>query len=127
VNPGTMKYRSNLIYGGKNADTPSAGFTTANPLFLAPPVYDATVDGQYASTVHPSTLGTDLQLQAASPAIGVGVDPTTLATNANLKSDMAVYVYSDILGVSRLSGGPFTLGAYQVTAAASKSIRKSSQ
>lgn len=125
VTAGTMKYHNNLIYGGRTAGTPSAGFTTANPLFLASPVYNETADGQYASTVHPSTLGADLQLQAASPAIEAGIDPTTLATNASLKSDMAAYVYSDILGIARPIGGPFTLGAYQVTAAASKPIRKS--
>lgn len=109
-----LTFSTNLIYGGSNSGTPSSGFITANPQFVNPPAYNATADGQYANTISPSLLGSDLQLQSTSPAIGAGIDPTSLAgSNSNLKSDLTSCIYTDINGNARPVGGPFTLGAYQ--------------
>jgi serralysin len=107
-------YSHNLIDGGSNDGTPSTGFTTANPYFVAPPAYNPTAGGQFANTKSPASLGDGLSLQSDSPAIRAGIDPTTLAgRNTSLINDMSAYVYTDILGNSRPKDGAFTLGAYE--------------
>jgi hypothetical protein len=121
VGTGTnIDFSKNMIYASTNsgiaASTNSnpADFTTANPDFVNPPAYNATAGGQYANTINPLSLGNALNLQSDSPAIGSGIDPTSLAgSNTSLKSDMSTYVYRDINGNPRTPGGPFTLGAYQ--------------
>jgi len=109
-----LTYSHNLAYGGASENPPPSGITTANPDFVSPPTYNPTAGGQYANTISPSQLGNGLQLQSTSPAIGAGIDPTTLTgSNSSLKSDMSSCVYSDINGNARPVGGAFTLGAYQ--------------
>jgi serralysin len=109
-----LTFNANMIYGGTNSGTPSSGFTTADPGFVSPPVFNATASGQYANAINPASLGDGLDLQSSSPAINAGIDPISLAgTNSDLKSDLSAYIYTDIKGNSRPAGGPFTLGAYQ--------------
>ena len=49
-----------------------------------------------------------------SPAIGAGIDPTTLPNlPAEIVNDLRTYVYTDINGKARPQGGSFDLGAYQ--------------
>jgi serralysin len=108
-----ITYSSNLIYGGSNSGASGSGFTTANPQFVNPPSYNATSGGQYANTISPTSLGNGLNLQSTSPAINAGIDPISLTSNSNLKSDMSSCIYQDINGNARPVGGPFTLGAYQ--------------
>jgi hypothetical protein len=110
---GSITYSHNLIYGGTTSGVASSDFQTANPDFTSPPAYNATSGGQYANTMSPAALGTDLTLRSGSPAINAGIDPTTLTTNSSLKSDMSAYIYTDINGNARPKGGAFTLGAYQ--------------
>jgi len=102
-------------------------FLNFNPLFVNPNLYSSTAGLQWMQcgdsgapsapdcTPAPETFGSDYYLQAGSPAIGAGIDPTTITgIPAQVASDMALYVYTDILGNSRPVGGPFDLGAYQV-------------
>lgn len=107
-----LTWLNNLYFNGSNSGTPSTGFLDKNPDFASPPAYNATAGGQYANTINPATLGADLTLQSNSSAIGAGVDPISLATNANISADLAKYIYTDINGNARIVGSNFTLGAY---------------
>ena len=89
----------------------SAQFVQADPLFVNPPVLTG---GQYATALAPSLLGPGLTVLTTSPAIGAGIDPTTLPNlPAEIVNDLRTYVYTDINGKARPQGGSFDLGAYQ--------------
>jgi hypothetical protein len=82
--------------------------------FLNPPVYDPSAGGQTGNSPSPAALGNGLQLQSSSPAIGAGIDPTTVAgiSGTQIATDMAPYTSIDILGVPRPNTN-HTLGAYE--------------
>jgi hypothetical protein len=100
--------------GGLSGFTPPSGqFTNANPLFIAPPSVNSTATGQYMSAIDPKTLGNALELQAGSPALNKGVDPTTLPNVPSaIINDLKKYIYKDIRGNPRIAGSSFDLGAY---------------
>jgi hypothetical protein len=59
-------------------------------------------------------LGDVLKLGLSSPAIGKGIDPSTLLNlSSTIVKDLRIYIYTDINGNGRPNGGPFDLGAYQ--------------
>ena len=108
-----VNYYSDLYYGSPLNFTPSAAaqFIQADPLFVSPPSLSG---GQYASALPPSQLANGLMLLPASPAIGRGIDPTTVPNlPAAIASDLQKYVYTDINGKVRQQGGSCDLGAYQ--------------
>src|SRR5437016_604284 len=109
----TISDYGNLYYGSPLNFTPnaSAQFVQADPLFVNPPVLTG---GQYATALAPSLLGPGLTVLTTSPAIGAGIDPTTLPNlPAEIVNDLRTYVYTDINGKARPQGGSFDLGAYQ--------------
>jgi hypothetical protein len=118
-NPGMVYYRE-MYYGGNNNFTYSdpSQFTKADPLFASPPVLNATAGGQYATALAPWLLGTALTLQATSPAIDKGIDPTTVpGASADIIVGLRQYVFKDITGRARPLGNGFDLGAYESTTA----------
>jgi hypothetical protein len=124
-----LKFYSNLIYNsGRLNFTPSVPtqFIYDNPEFYSPPYVYPSAPGQYATALAPNLLGDDLELQAGSPAIDAGIDPTrvtpiVLTANGNtfndsdILSDLQQYVFTDINGVQRPQGSGFDLGAYEFT------------
>jgi hypothetical protein len=119
---GTEWAGGNIWYQG--LEGVSQGLTDANPMFLNPPLYNASAGGQYANSPSPAALGNGLALQAGSPAIGAGVDPSTVSgiSSTQIATDMqtgvmGVSIYTDINGNTR-SSNSFDLGAYQVSTVA---------
>jgi Right handed beta helix region len=112
-------YRRNLIYGAPNsglAERSAQAFVVANPQFVNPPHFDPNRWGQYAKTPNPSLLGDGLEPRPDSPVLGAGIDPAKLPNlSPVLLRDMVPYLYADIDGRPRPKGGPFDLGAYQVS------------
>ena len=109
----SISYYANLYYGSSLTFTPiaSAKFLQADPLFVNPP---SLTGGQYATALAPSLLGAGLTLLPTSPAIGTGIDPTTLPSlPAEIVNDLRTYFSTDINGKGRPQGGSFDLGAYQ--------------
>jgi hypothetical protein len=128
--PNTNKYLSNLYWGGPcwlgpgGTDFCSGNpqFINADPRFVAPPYFDGTATGQYATAEPPFLLGDSLTLQSTSPASCAGVDPSKVSgvptqVAADMTNPSNVYnIYKDINGNPRPGScavGKFDLGAYQ--------------
>jgi hypothetical protein len=113
-----LVFRKNMFFNGAGLNfTPPdpAQFIRANPLFVNPL---ATSAGQYGSALDPASLGNALMLQAGSPAIDQGIDPTTIpGLNANIIAGLRQYGMSDINGNARPQGNGFDIGAYEYTSA----------
>ena len=111
-----IRYYRNLCFGpaeNSSSSDPTQIFA-ADPLFLHPPFFHVTAKGQYAKALAPALLGDGLALQPNSPAIGKGIDPTTLPNLPEMIiMDLKKYIYSDINGTARPQGGAPDLGAYQ--------------
>jgi hypothetical protein len=113
-----IHYYANLYYGSANhlKDFEPSEFFEADPLFLAAPYFDTSSERLYERMPLPSALGDAFSLQAGSPALGKGIDPSTLpALVPEIATNLKRYVYADIRGNPRPAGGPFDLGAYQHT------------
>ena len=114
-----IRYASNLCSGNPaGARHPnSAEIFHDDPLFLHPPYFHPNAARQYAKALAPSMLGDGLTLQPRSPAIGKGIDPSTLfQLPPEIIEDLKKYVYTDIQGRAR-GGKAFDLGAYQSSVA----------
>jgi hypothetical protein len=84
------------------------------PLFSAAPAFNATADGQYATALAPSLLGSRLRPLPTSPALHRGVEPSTLPyVPTAIVVDLKKFIYADIDGNPRPQGSGFDLGAYQ--------------
>src|SRR5205807_1843918 len=115
TNSGHVYYKE-MYFGGTNNFTYSdpSQFINADPLFVNPPVLNPTASGQYASAVDPSLIGNALTLQATSPAIDRGIDPSLLpGLSTAIITGLRQYLYTDINGRSRPQGSAFDLGAYE--------------
>lgn len=113
-----IHYFRNLTFGSPNnfVHSDPYQFIHANPLFEDPPVFDPVQNGQYAAALLPTLLGGKLMLRSNSPALRRGVDPSTLPDlPAAIVADLKKHIYRDINGSPRPQGGPFDLGAYQMT------------
>src|SRR6266853_1354909 len=125
-NPG-ITYSKNLYFGAAcSPSTLCAGFINGDPQFVSPPYFAASLAGQYSmarppllgrpnyeTTTRCAVTGTQawiptcdisngFALPSTSPAYGnLGVDPTTLTSDPNLKADLRVDAYSDINGNPR--------------------------
>ena len=89
----------------------------ADPLFVNPPYVSPTASGQYNNAVPPDQITDQFHLQAGSPAIGAGIDPTTIpGISSEIISGLQQYVYTDIEGYPRTPGSAFDLGAYVYSA-----------
>ena len=111
-----IQYYSDLYFGSSISFSYSdpSQFLQADPLLANPPVFLPGVLGQYATALAPSLLGNGLTLLPLSPAIGKGIDPSTLpGLPSAIVSDLKKYIYTDINGKSRPQGGGSDLGAYQ--------------
>jgi hypothetical protein len=111
-----VSYYSNLYFTGGNnfSYADPSQFQQGDPLFVNPPVFNAAADGQYATALPPSQLGSGLTLLGTSPALGRGVDPSTLpGVPAAIVNDLKKYIYTDMNGKARPQGSAFDLGAYQ--------------
>ena len=85
----------------------------ADPLFVNPPSVSTTGSGQYNNAVPPAQITNQFHLQSGSPAIGAGIDPTTLpGISSEIVSGLKQYVYTDIEGHPRTPDSSFDLGAY---------------
>ena len=106
-------YYADMMYGASYnfSYSDSSQFISADPLFVNPPSLS---QGGYSTALPASQLGTGLELQSGSPAIGRGIDPTTVSgIPSAILNDLKAHIYSDMNGNSRPQGGPFDLGAYQ--------------
>jgi hypothetical protein len=111
-----IRYNRNLCFGGSEGPESfdASQILFADPLFLKPPYFDATAEGQYAKAAAPSSLANGLTLQRDSPALRKGIDPTTLPNLPQaIISDLKKYIYADIDGNPRPQKEDFDLGAYQ--------------
>ena len=107
-----LRYYKNLGFGAANNFSYSdpSQFLNADPLFLNPPLLNA---GGFVNALAPSLLGNGLSLLPLSPAIGTGIDPSTLSgIPSAIASDLKKYIYSDINGNPRPAAS-FDLGADQ--------------
>ena len=94
-----------------------AALKHANPYFVNPPYVSATAAGQYNNALPPAQITDQFHLQSGSPAIGAGIDPTTLpGISSEIVSGLKEYVYTDIGGNARTPGSAFDLGAYVYSA-----------
>ena len=106
----------NMYFVGPLALTPTnpSQFFNQDPKFVNPPYVNPTADGQWADAPYVDQVPSGFELQSSSPAIGKGVDPTTLPNvPAAILLDLKKYIYKDIRGNARPAGGPFDLGAFQ--------------
>ncbi len=87
------------------------------PLPMRPAYRQNTICNSTLSNLWVPTCDIDeaFALASTSPGYGnVGIDPTTLTSDSNLKSSLGAYVYLDINGNPRGgSTGKWDLGAYQ--------------
>jgi hypothetical protein len=109
-----FKYNSNLYYNGPLSGIPSSSLRmlNANPLFASVPNPDGIVDGQ-GNAPSPETIGHTFYLQATSPAIDYGIDPTTLTANTDIIAGLRQYLATDLAGNQRPNGTAWDLGAYE--------------
>jgi parallel beta helix pectate lyase-like protein len=120
-----INFFSNLCFQGSSA-SPSSGraeFMWADPLLVAPLDLPPALAVQHADLPAPHLLGERLMLMPGSPALGRGVDPSTLpGLPAEIVGDLKKYIYMDYNGRPRPRGGPFDLGAYQTSPIERKSM-----
>ncbi len=116
------KYYHNLWYTrgtGTNhvpasVSSDPAQLKKGDPLYVNPPYVDPSAGGQYANALDAASLTNQLQVQAGSPALNAGMDPSTIAgIPSAIQSDLKRYIYTDINGQPRPQGGAFDLGAYE--------------
>jgi hypothetical protein len=120
VNGATGSIYSNNSYFTLGLGSLNGGSSTTmfnyDPQFTNPPSVNSAGTGQYATAPDPASIGNAFTLQPTSPALKQGIDPTTIAgLSAQIKIDLARYVYKDINGVARAAGN-WDLGAYQSSA-----------
>lgn len=115
-----IRYAGNVSFGGKGATGLASSIVrdvkqinNIDPQFVSALKMDPNADGQYKNALDPLQLTTQFNLRSTSPAINVGVEPTTLTSDANLKRDLAKYIYKDIDGRARPQGTAFDAGAYE--------------
>ena len=123
-----IQYFANLAWGAPCFADPSGAdfcakspqFIKADPTTVAPPYFDPSASGQYATAEPPFLLRNGLALQPGSPARCRGVDPTTLpGVPAQIAADMknpsnVYFIYRDLNGNARpCMGSCWDLGAYQ--------------
>ena len=114
--PGSLSYYEDMYFAGAGNNFSNAALINNDPQFNDLSVFNPADNNETNALPLPWNLGTALELQADSPAAAIGIDPTTLpGLNANIVSDLQTYIYTDINGIARPVGGPFSLGAYQVT------------
>jgi hypothetical protein len=112
-------YKDMWFIGGLNF-TPSdpSQFFNQDPLFVSALSVNPNLGDQEATALNPSLLGNDLTLQATSPAVSKGIDPSTISgLPSAIVNDLRKYIYTDINGTSR-AAGTWDLGAYQSSASA---------
>ncbi len=106
-----VKLVNNLYFGSANitgAATTSA-LINKDPMFTNPPV-----GSTYQNALAPWTIDTHFVPKEGSPAINAGVDPRTLTSDANLKTDLQVLLATDATGTARVKGEQYDLGAYEL-------------
>lgn len=109
----SVQYFADMYFGAPNNFSYSdpTQLINANPLFVNAPSESI---GAYGTSLSPSLLGTGLTLTPLSPALGKGIDPSTLpGLPSAIVSDLKLYIYMDINGTARPQGGACDLGAYQ--------------
>jgi hypothetical protein len=112
-----IRYYRNMCFGRSDERTSDpTQFMQANPAFLSPPCFRLSVKAGYDKAVTPAVLGKWFMLDAKSPALHAGIDPTTLPNlSETIIRDLKKYIYVDINGTARPLGGNPDLGAYQRT------------
>src|SRR5438094_938042 len=103
----SLSYYKNMSFddggGGLNfTSSDPSQFFNLDPQFVSPPSINPNLGHQYASATDPALIGTALTLQASSPAINAGIDPSTVSgLPAQIIVDLKHYIYSDIDAVAR--------------------------
>jgi hypothetical protein len=120
-----ISFFSDLCSESSNASGSSdpSQFILGDPLFVAPPDFPQELEKQSGVVPRPQLLGNRLTLLPDSPALGKGVDPSTLpGLPGKIVGDLKKYIYTDFNGKPRPQGGPFDLGAYQFSPIHPKSM-----
>jgi serralysin len=113
-----IRYYRNMFFGGSEEKVPSdpRQFIQANPVFLSPTSFRLSAKTEYDKPLTPAVLGKRFMLDPKSPALQVGIDPTTLPNLSEpIIRDLKKYILTDINGTGRPLGGNPDLGAYQRT------------
>jgi hypothetical protein len=111
-----INFFSNLCFESSNASPSSSRpqLMRADPLLVAPPDLPPALEKQDGDVPAPRLLGERLMLLPGSPALGKGMDPSTLpGLPDEIVDGLKKYIYVDCNGKPRPRGGPFDLGAYQ--------------
>lgn len=135
-----INYYNNLFYGNtsccnfstsSNWNNPAALNSPSNPQFVElVPYFDPSAANQYQTSRPPSVvtptentsarctgwvptcdISGSFALESSSPAYNQGIDPSTLTTDPNMKSDLQTWIYKDINGKGRTVGSNWDLGA----------------
>jgi Right handed beta helix region len=109
----TIGWATSIGYDGSSPGVASGSFAYANPQFTGAPAIPTT-GTPWASATPPWSIGSDLTVQASSPAVNAGTNPATApGMTSALAAGIQQYMATDLAGNPRTQGGTTDIGAYE--------------